>query len=99
MRLQFGLLKTNDFESILNAFDILSKDVKIFENYGENLVDYGITGSPFIREAQTSAATDSLRQSIPVAAVGALILLLLATRSFYYSFVTVFPQLLFSHLK
>ena len=94
MRLQFGLLKTNDFESILNAFDILSKDVKIFENYGENLVDYGITGSPFIREAQTSAATDSLRQSIPVAAVGALILLLLATRSFYYSFVTVFPLLL-----
>ena len=94
MRLQFGLLKTNDFESILNAFDILSKDIKIFENYGENLVDYGITGSPFIREAQTSAATDSLRQSIPVAAVGALILLLLATRSFYYSFVTVFPLLL-----
>ncbi|MQG06781.1 MAG: hypothetical protein FI681_03080 [SAR202 cluster bacterium] len=94
MRLQFGLLKTNDFESILNAFDILSNDVKIFENYGENLVDYGITGSPFIREAQTSAATDSLRQSIPVAALGALILLLLATRSFYYSFVTVFPLLL-----
>ena len=94
MRIQFGLLKTNDFESILNAFDILSKDVKIFENYDENLVDYGITGSPFIREAQTSAATDSLRKSIPVAAAGALILLLLATRSFYYSFVTVFPLLL-----
>ena len=94
MRLQFGLLQTNDFESILNAFDILSRDIKIFDNYDDKLIDYGITGSPFIRESQTSAATDSLRQSIPVAAAGALILLLLATRSFYYSFVTVFPLLL-----
>jgi predicted RND superfamily exporter protein len=94
MRLQFGLLNTNDFDNISNAFDILNEDMKIFDNYGENLVDYGITGSPFIREAQTSAATDSLRQSIPIAAVGALILLLLFTRSFYYSFVTVFPLLL-----
>ena len=95
MRQQVGIPGTGNFETIVGAYEQLNKDIKIFQ-YLENeiLIDYGITGSPFVREAQTSAATDSLRQSIPVAAIGALILLLVTTRSVFYSLVTVFPLLL-----
>lgn len=95
MRQQVGIPGTGNFETIVGAYEQLNKDIEIFQ-YLENkiLIDYGITGSPFVREAQTSAATDSLRLSIPVAAIGALILLLVTTRSVFYSLVTVFPLLL-----
>ncbi len=95
MRQQVGIPGTGSFDTIISAYDQINKDIKLFENYdNKSLLDYGVTGSPFVREAQTSAATDSLRQSIPVAAIGALLLLLVATRNFYYSLVTVFPLLL-----
>ena len=95
MRQQVGIPGTGNFDTILSAYDQLNKDVAIFDKFeNDSLKDYGITGSPFVREAQTSAATDSLRQSIPVAAIGALILLLIATRNIFYSLVTVFPLLL-----
>ena len=95
MRQQVGIPGTGNFDTILSAYDQLNKDVTIFDKFeNDTLKDYGITGSPFVREAQTSAATDSLRQSIPVAAIGALILLLIATRNIFYSLVTVFPLLL-----
>jgi len=95
MRQQVGIPGTGNFETIIAAYEQLNEDIDVFTNIeNEILFDYGITGSPFIRESQTSAATDSLRRSIPVAAIGALILLLVVTRSIFYSLVTVFPLLL-----
>ena len=95
MRQQVGIPGTGNFETIVAAYEQLNEDIDIFRNIENDILfDYGITGSPFIRESQTSAATDSLRKSIPVAAIGALILLLIVTRSIFYSLVTVFPLLL-----
>ena len=51
----------------------------------------GLTGSPFIRDAELSASTNVLRTSLPIAAVGALLLLLVAMRSVRYAVVTVVP--------
>ena len=51
----------------------------------------GITGSPFTRDAQLRAATSTLQTSIPIAAAGAFLLLLIAMRSVRYAFVTIIP--------
>ena len=49
----------------------------------------GLTGSPFTRDAQLRASTNTLQTSIPIAAAGAFILLLIAMRSVRYSIVTI----------
>ena len=51
----------------------------------------GVTGSPFIREGQLNAATRTLYNSMPIAIVGAFLLLLIATRSIRYALVTILP--------
>lgn len=51
----------------------------------------GLTGSPFTREAQLNATTKTLQLSIPIAAAGALLLLLVAMRSVRYAVVTIIP--------
>jgi predicted RND superfamily exporter protein len=56
-----------------------------------SITDFGVTGSPFTRQEQLDATTKSLQISIPVAAVAALLLLLIAMRSARYAVVTVIP--------
>jgi predicted RND superfamily exporter protein len=51
----------------------------------------GLTGSPFVRDASLTATVRSLRTSIPLAAAGALVLLVLALRSVRLAAVTVVP--------
>lgn len=51
----------------------------------------GLTGSPFTRDAQLRAATNTLQTSMPIAAAGAFILLLIAMRSVRYALVTIIP--------
>lgn len=51
----------------------------------------GLTGSPFVRDASLTATVRSLRTSIPLAAAGALVLLVLALRSVRLALVTVVP--------
>ncbi|MCH8206407.1 MAG: MMPL family transporter [Chloroflexi bacterium] len=51
----------------------------------------GVTGSPFAREAQLDATTRTLQKSLPIAAVGTFVLLLLVMRSARYAVVTIVP--------
>ena len=51
----------------------------------------GLTGSPFTRERTLIATTDSLQTAIPIAGVGALLLLLIVFRSVRYAIVTIIP--------
>ncbi len=51
----------------------------------------GLTGSPFTRNAEITATTSSLRTSLLIAAVGALIALTIAMRSARYAVATVIP--------
>jgi predicted RND superfamily exporter protein len=55
------------------------------------ITQVGLTGSPFVRDAELTATADNLRRSLPIAAVGAFILLLVAMRSLRYALVTVVP--------
>lgn len=56
-----------------------------------SITKVGLTGSPFTRNAQLTATTRTLQTSVPIAAIGAFILLLVAMRSFRYALVTIIP--------
>ncbi|MCH7740966.1 MAG: MMPL family transporter, partial [Chloroflexi bacterium] len=77
-------------EVVTAARDALFADLAIFDETDAVSVA-SLTGSPFTRQAQLEATTDTLRRSIPIAAAGALILLLLVMRSVRYAVVTVIP--------
>ncbi len=81
---------TREQSTIAKARTALDRDL---EGLGETsaIVEYGLTGSPFVRQEQLRATTRSLQTSIPVAAAGALLLLLVAMRSVRYALVTVVP--------
>ncbi len=68
----------------------LGQDLALLEQ-GDAILRAGLTGSPFVREAQLDAATRTIQRSLPIAAMGALILLLIAMRSVRYAVITVIP--------
>lgn len=51
----------------------------------------GLTGSPFVRDAELTATVRNLRTSLPIAIVATFLLLVLALRSVRYALVTVIP--------
>lgn len=72
------------------AFDRLTQNVRPLEA-APGISFVGLTGSPFTRNEGLKATTSSLQKSIPIAAVAALIVLMVAMRSFRYAVVTVIP--------
>ena len=85
-----GIPGTRRQEVVRAARDALEIDLAIFDETDAISVA-SLTGSPFYRQAQLEATTDALQRSIPIAAVGALVLLLLVMRSVRYAVVTVIP--------
>ena len=77
-------------EIVKAAHDALSIDLAVFDET-DAVTFASLTGSPFTRQAQLEATTDALQRSIPIAAVGALVLLLIVMRSVRYAVVTVIP--------
>lgn len=59
-------------------------------NFSEN-IKIGITGSPFSRNDQLNASTDAMRRSIPIAAGGSFLIILIILRSFRYAIATIIP--------
>ena len=57
----------------------------------DGITRVGLIGSPFEREETLVATTDALITALPIAAAGALVLLLVAFRSFRYALVTIIP--------
>ena len=77
-------------ETVKAASDRLEIDITLLRS--EPTISFAsFTGSPFTRQAQLEATTKTLQRSIPIAAAGALILLLLVMRSVRYAVVTVIP--------
>jgi predicted RND superfamily exporter protein len=85
-----GIPGTRELSLIALARPSLLEDLKPL---GEvpSITQVGLTGSPFLREAELTATVDNLRRSLPIAAVGALMLLLIAFRSVRYAVVTIVP--------
>ena len=72
------------------AREELEKELEFFSNKSY-ITDYGITGSPFVRDIELSSATNSLYKSIPIAAFASFLVLLITFRSIKYAMVTVLP--------
>ena len=85
-----GIPGTRRQEVIKAARDALEVDLTIFDEY-DAISIAALTGSPFTRQVQLEATTDALQRSIPIAAGGALLLLLIVMRSLRYAVVTVIP--------
>ena len=85
-----GTPGTREQTVVKAAREALMKDLEVLR---QNLLitRVGLTGSPFIREGQLDATTNSLQTSLPIAAAAALVLLLLTMRSIRYAVVTVVP--------
>ena len=76
--------------TVANARKALERDMVVLRE-SPFVTRYGLTGSPFTREAQFRATTNTLKKSIPIAAVGAFVLLLIVMRSVRYAAVTIVP--------
>jgi|TARA_B110000116_G_scaffold172351_1_gene148975 predicted RND superfamily exporter protein len=85
-----GIPGTRRQEVVKAASEALESDLVIFDESDAVTVSE-LTGSPFTRQAQLEATTEALQRSIPIAAIGALVLLLLVMRSIRYAVVTVIP--------
>ena len=72
------------------AREELENELKIFQNKNY-ITEYGITGSPFVRDVELSSSRNSLYRAIPIAGVASFLVLLIAFKSFRYAFVTVLP--------
>ena len=88
--LTVGIPGTREQTVIKAAREALTDDLEILRQ-NRLITRVGITGSPFVREGQLDATTNSLQTSLPIAAAAALVLLLLAMRSVRYAMVTIIP--------
>ena len=85
-----GLPNSTDQTTVAAARVSLEEQLEALEQES-TIRRAGLTGSPFVREAQLAAATRTIQRSLPIAALGALALLLVTMRSVRYAVVTVIP--------
>jgi predicted RND superfamily exporter protein len=85
-----GIPGTREQAVIVEAKSALLADIATLEGVA-GITKVGLTGSPFIRDAELTATVDNLRRSLPIATLGALLLLIFAFRSVRYAVVTVVP--------
>ena len=88
--LVIGIPGTREQSTVKAAREALTKDLEVLRQ-NPLITRVGLTGSPFVREGQLDATTNSLQTSLPIAAFAALVLLLLTMRSIRYAVVTVIP--------
>ncbi len=85
-----GIPGSREQTIVAKARASLGEDLALLQQE-DAILRAGLTGSPFVREAQLDAATRTIQRSLPIAAVGALVLLLIAMRSVRYAVITVIP--------
>ena len=88
--LTIGIPGSREQTNVTAAREALTEDLAILSE-ASAITQVGITGSPFVREAQLKATTDTLQRSLPIAAAATLVLLLVAMRSVRYAVVTIIP--------
>ena len=88
--LTLGIPDSREQTTVRAAREALTEDLAFLSDSAV-IADFGITGSPFVREGQLAAVTSTLQTSLPIAVVATLALLLVALRSFRYALVTVIP--------
>ena len=85
-----GIPGTREQTTIKAAREALTEDLEVLRQ-NPLITRVGLTGSPFVREGQLGATTNSLQTSLAIATAAALVLLLLTMRSLRYAVVTIIP--------
>ena len=85
-----GIPGTHEQTTVKAAREALTEDLEILRQ-NPLFTRVSLTGSPFVREGQLGATTNSLETSLPIAAAAALVLLLLTMLSLRYAVVTIIP--------
>ena len=88
--LEVGIPGTREQSTVAAARVALNADMDVLSD-APSISRVGLTGSPFTREAQLDATTKTLQRSLPIAGLGAFLLLLVAMRSVRYAVVTIIP--------
>lgn len=88
--LEVPIAGSREQSTVTSAYHNLNKRLDILEGNADIYIA-GLTGSPFTRDAQLRATTDTLQRSMPIAAAGAFLLLLLTMKSLRYALVTIVP--------
>ena len=88
--LEVPIAGSREQSTVTSAYENLDKRLDILEGNPEISLA-GLTGSPFTRDAQLRATTDTLQRSMPIAAAGAFLLLLITMKSLRYALVTIIP--------
>ena len=81
---------TREQSAVSTAKRLIEKDLESLDGIS-SINEFGLTGSPIVRQAQLEATTGSLQRSIPIAAVASFLLLLVAFRSLRFAIVTIIP--------
>lgn len=85
-----GIVGSREQANVTTAGDSLRAELATLEAHSA-ITTAALTGSPFTREKQLIASTQTLQTSMPIAAAGAFILLLVVFRSVRYAAVTIVP--------
>lgn len=88
--LEVPIAGSREQSTVTSAYHNLDKRLDVLEGNSDIYIA-GLTGSPFTRDAQLRATTDTLQRSMPIAAAGAFLLLLLTMKSLRYALVTIVP--------
>lgn len=88
--LEVPIAGSREQSTVISAYKNLDKRLDILES-NTDISLAGLTGSPFTRNAQLQATTNTLQRSMPIAAAGAFLLLLITMRSVRYALITIVP--------
>jgi predicted RND superfamily exporter protein len=88
--IEVGIPGSREQSVVTGAREAIENDLKTLAGVPSISV-YGLTGSPFTREAGLNATTQALSVALPIAAVLCFLVILLFVRSMRYALVTIVP--------
>jgi predicted RND superfamily exporter protein len=81
---------TRETTVVTAARESLEKDLQVL-NEAPSISKFGLTGSPFTREASLNATTQALKTALPIAAALCFLVILVVMRSVRFALVTIIP--------
>ena len=88
--LELGIPGSREQSLVTAAREAMEKDLEFLAGT-PSISFYGLTGSPFTREAGLKATTQALSVALPIAAALCFLVILLFVRSLRYALVTIVP--------
>ena len=88
--LQVQVPGTRETTVVTAARESLEKDLQVLKEV-PSISEFGLTGSPFTREASLNATTQALKTALPISAALCFLVILLVMRSVRFAIVTIIP--------